>query len=310
MDFTPFYEKCKELPDNERRWATVFCRHVDEVFGNSDAQLHNIDKICTLFYGYGSGLSKAQFYRKRKLVMMLYSWLFENGRIDLTLYNSVAALRLEDVIRVEELNRYYFQSLDSALGFVSVVARMNNMSPDHDLLNVKSLVILLWHGVDLNDITNIKKNDVLFDGVVMRNGDRDRFVQIEAKYTGVLAEFASTEIHNGFPSGKVQEYLPSSYLFRSSRVAQMSANNINCMLRRFNEDAEQYGHTLSVVALKKNGIFCKVYESQDKERISEKLQEILQCNHRAELYEYVHLYQGWERKFNVLDDVCEKGGGR
>ena len=296
MDFTPFYEKCKELPENDRKWATVFCRNVDEVFGNSDAQLHNIDKVCALFYGYGNGLSKAQYYRKRKLVLMLYSWLLENGRIDRETYEKVATLRLEDVVRAEELNRYYFKSLDSALGFVSVVARVNGLSPDDDLLNIKSLVILLWHGVDLSDIINIKKKDVSETGVVIGGN----IVAIDEKYSSILAEFATTDIHNGFPSGKTQDYLPSSYLFRSSKTAQMSTNNINCMLRRFNEEAKRYGHVLSVVALKQNGAFCRVKESG--EDVKSKLSEILRCNHRAELYGYVHLYQGWKKKFNERDD--------
>lgn len=306
MDFTPFYEKCKELPENDRRWAAAFCHDVDDVFGGNDTQLHNIDKICSLFYGRGSGLSKAQYYRKRKLVLMLYSWLLENGRIDPKLYDAVAALKLEDVVRVEELNRYYFKSLDSAIGFVSVVAAANGLSQDHDLLNVKALIILLWHGIDLNDIVNIRKKDVSEIGVVIG----DELVEIDKKYASILIEFATTDIHNGFPSGKVQDYLPSSYLFRSSRVAQMSANNVNCMLRRFNEVAELYGHTLSVVALKKNGIFCRVHESKDERSLSARMREVVQCNHRAELYEYVHLYQGWEKKFDGLDSSRKKGGGR
>lgn len=306
MDFTPFYQICNNLPEKEQQWASVFCRNIDEVFGESSAQLHNIDKVCRLFYGCGNGLSKAQFYRKRKLVMLFYNWLLENKYVSQKTYDKVAGLKMEDVVITDELNNHYFISLDSALGFVNLVGTTNGFSSSTGLLNIKSLVILTWHLVDVSEIIEIRKNDLYDDNVMIATRDgKNRKVMIDPKYISILKDYASIDRHSGFPSGKVQDYLPSSFLFRSAKNAKMSPNNIGCMLKRFNDEAKQYGHALSLVDIKRNGIFCLLRDSGcDAANITSKIQDILQKKDRenpvsrAELFAYAHLYQGWKSKFN------------
>ena len=294
MDFTPFFKRCDNMPENDRRWAKSFCQTVSEVFGDSEVRLQNIGDVCALFYGQGSGLSKAQFYRKRKFVVEFYTWLFEEHKVDQDFLSKVISLKMEDVITTDELEHFYFKNLDSALGFVNLVAVQKGFSQTEGVLNIKSLIILVWNGFDLMDIVELKKSDIdigsdkiLFDG---------KEVEIDHKYIKILSDFAKIDKHEGFPSGKVQDYLPSSYLFRSSRAAQLQPNNINCSLRRFNEVAKYYGHVLGLNALKKNGIFSRLSSSEDQVKISQQIQKMTGCD-RFVAFDYAHFYVRWKEKF-------------
>ena len=81
MNFAPFYERCQQLPESDKRWADAFCETVNKIFDGDETQFTNHSLICRLFYGKGKSVSKAQYYRKRKLVRMFYEWLYEQGLV-------------------------------------------------------------------------------------------------------------------------------------------------------------------------------------------------------------------------------------
>ena len=296
MNFQPFYEQCERMCPSDKQWADVFCRSLDCVFGDSDAQLHSVENACKLFYGFGAGLSKAQYYRKRKLVLQFYRWLLEQSRIDQATYDKIASLKLEDVITAEELDQYYFKSLDSLLGFIRLVGRDNGFSDEDGLLNIRALAILAWYGVDIAEMVSVLKADLNANsGSIHIRGNNERTIVVGDQYVRILQRFANTDRHAGFPSGKMQEYLPSRYLFRSAQRSQMQPNNLNCCLKRFNDSARRYGHTLSLTAMKKNGIFSFLSLS-DERSIAVQIQDMTQCD-RFIAFEYAHFYTRWRQKF-------------
>lgn len=300
MNFEPFYTRCQQLPDKDRQWVDVFYKTVVEVFDEDEPQFQNPDRICRLFYGKSKSVSKAQYYRKRMLVRLFYDWLLEQGAVKQSTVDSVYALQLQDVITDYEISRYYFRSLDEVLDFVTRVGERQGLNSPDDMLNFKSIVILTWYGLDLSELLSIKKRDLDRANNTLTINEKN--LQITTKYMNILCRFADIDLHRGFPSQKQQVYVSSPYLMRSSKQSRMNPNNIQCAIRRFNTVASDYGYELSILNMRKNGVFWRVYESAETKTVNSLIQELIGCD-TAFAFGYKELYERW--KSSKIGDDCD-----
>ena len=295
MDYGPFYERCRAMPEKDQKWAQAFCETLDGMF--DDGKFRSMQKVCALFYGKGNGLSKAQFYRKKKFVTELYRWLCEAGKVTEEFADYVAGLKLEDVVSEAELETYYFKDLDAMLNFIGKVGRFYGLNEENDLLVIRTIALLTWYSVDVSEMIGIRKADLnTEDRSVLIRGVNKRKVVLRDDAYAIVKRFAVTDSLRGFPAAKAQNCLPSRYLFRSMKQAQLNENNINCFLKRFNKEARQFGHELGLVALKKNGLFCKVMEKDNGEQsVNMLLRPMLPDRQMA--FGYAKFYRVWKEKF-------------
>lgn len=298
MNFESFYTLCQQLPEKDRQWVDVFYKTVIEVFDEEHPQFQNPDRICKLFYGKSASISKAQYYRKRNLVRMFYDWLYQQGAIDKQVVEDVYSLQLKDVVTDYELSHYYFKDLDDALGFVTKVGAVKGLNEPNDMLNFKVIVILTWYGAELQELLSIKKSNL--DRVNCTVTVGDKVLHLTTEYMNILCRFADIDLHKGFPSQKQQIYVTSQYLMRSSKQSCMSPNNVQCAIRRFNTIAADYDHEISVLNLRKNGVFRRVYDSSDDKTVNTLIQEITGCD-TAFAVGYKEFYERWKR-YAIGDD--------
>lgn len=293
MDLSTFYDECQLLPDSERQWVDAFYRTVIDVFGEDNQNFTDFHKVCSLFYGKSSSLSKAQYYRKRNLICKLYNWLAAQGAVDEECVQRVYALKLQDVVSDSELYRHYFKSLDDCLSFIDHVGRMQGLGDYDDMLNIKVIAILAWHQVELPEIQVLHKSDLQLRTHAVLVGERT--IQLSIEHFNILRRFAELDIHKGFPSHKIQVYLSSPYLMRSARQVSLSSNNIHHAVQRFNSIAVDYGKELSILNLKRNGIFSKVYDiAEDDKTAYVLIQELTGCD-AAFAFGYKKFYERWKR---------------
>lgn len=292
MNLSPFYEECQLLPENERQWVDVFYRSVVDVFGEDNQSFMDLHKVCRLFYGKSSSLSKAQYYRKRNLIRKLYDWLAEQRVVDEDFARKVYELKLQDVVSDSELYRYYFKSLDDCLNFISYVGKMKGFDEHDDMLNIKTIVILAWYQLELTEIQALHKSDLqLRTHSILING---RMIQLPVDHFNVLKRFSEIDEHKGFPAHRTQYYMPSQFLLRSARQENLTPNNIYQVIQRFNFVAVHYGKELSILNLKRNGIFSKVYEiAEDDKTTNVLIQELIGCD-TAFAFGYKEFYERWK----------------
>ena len=299
MDLSIFYDECQTLPDNERQWVDVFYRTVIDVFGEENQNFSNLSKACLLFYGKSSTLSKAQYYRKRNLIRKLYDWLVKQGAVSDDFAQKVYDLKLQDVVLDGELYRYYFQDLDSALDFIRVVGTSEGLSEYDDLLNIKTIVILTWHQVDLNELQELHKSALQLETHTVVVGEKQ--IQLAIEHFNILKRFAELEVHKGFPSQKQQVYLSSPFLMRSARQISLCPNNIQKAIQRFNSIAVEHGKELSILNLRRNGIFSQVYSAGDEKTANTLIQELIGCD-TAFAFGYKEFYERWKRLITGGDE--------
>lgn len=292
MNFDLFYERCQQLPENDRRWAGVFFETVNETFDEDNKQFDNRGMICKLFYGKGKSVSKAQYYRKRKLVRMFYEWLYEQGLVSRDTLEEVCSLRLGDVVTDYELTHYYFKDLDGALDFVRTVGLSKGLGDYDDLLNIKSIVILSWYQIELSQLQELHKSALQPEMHTVLVGEKQ--IQLTIEHFNILKRFAELDVHKGFPSRKQQIYMSSPFLMRSAKQISLSPNNIQKAIQRFNSVAVEHGKELSILNLRRNGIFGQVYAAGDEKTANTLIQELTGCD-TAFAFGYKEFYERWKR---------------
>lgn len=299
MNFDLFYERCQQLPENDRRWAGVFFETVNETFDEDNKQFDNRGMICKLFYGKGKSVSKAQYYRKRKLVRMFYEWLYEQGLVSRDTLEEVCSLRLGDVVTDYELTHYYFKDLDGALDFVRTVGLSKGLGDYDDLLNIKSIVILSWYQIELSQLQELHKSALQPETHTVLVGEKQ--IQLTIEHFNILKRFAELDVHQGFPSQKQQVYMTSPFLMRSAKQISLNPNNIQKAIQRFNSIAVEHGKELSILNLRRNGIFSQVYASGDDKTANTLIQELTGCD-TAFAFGYKEFYERWKRLITGGDE--------
>lgn len=296
MNLEPFYELCRSTAQQkDKEWAKAFCDTLDGVF--DDDRFMDTGKVCGLFYGKSRSLSKAQFYRKKKYVIELYRWLAQEGYVSQQFLENVEKLKMDDVISEEELSKFYFPSIESAVGYITNVGGRRSMGGECDLLLVKAVVILTWYQVTLAEITSIKKSDLNVENkTVQIHGDNPRVVVLDGYSFKLLKLLADAVNYTSFPGGTQGTYQTSQYLFRSNRSKQLSEDNIKCFIKRFNVEADA-GQLISLLAIKKCGIFFETLQrSKDSDSVNSIIQSIALCN-RQIAFGYAKLYSRWKQRF-------------
>lgn len=291
MIFEPFYERCQQLPENDKRWIDTFCATIADVFGDDEPNFENFGLVCRLFYGKGKSVSKAQYYRKRKFVHLFYEWLYEQGTVHKDTLNRVYSLRLGDVVTDYELAHYYFENLDDALDFVRTVGITQGLGNYDDLLNIKAIVILSWYQVELSQLQELHKSALRPETHTVFVGEKQ--IQLTIEHFDILKRFADLDVHRGFPSQKQQIYMSSPFLMRSAKQISLSPNNIQKAVQRFNSVAVEHGKELSILNLRRNGIFSQVYAAGDEKTANTLIRELTGCD-TAFAFGYKEFYERWK----------------
>lgn len=278
MDYKPFYEICESLPKSKKAGLKTFKDDIETIFDDVKSDQYKQEhKIVRLFTGAfkGVGVSRSQYFSRKPLVRMFYDWLYQQGVVPKETVEYVYGLTPEDILASRDLTKFYFKNLGDALNAIEFPAQMYACKDEDSLLCIKSIVILLWHGVPVSQMISIKKEDLDFESktVCIRNAeDTVKNIQLEEQYFQIICDYSRIDGHKAFPSGLKHLYMqPSMYLFRAYRTNRKRENlceaDISAMIQRFNElCGARVGKKFGVKELRNNGmmydLYCRKIETQ------------------------------------------------
>lgn len=121
-----------------------------------------------------------------------------------------------------------------------------------------SICYLAWYGLSIDQILNLKKADVLADGILL---DGKKIEMAPCAYL-TLNSYRDAEGFNQRARGVIlHKYKWSEYLLRSEQSAQFNLRSLRMALRRFNEICEgQYSLTYDVIH--RSGVFYRAYVAE------------------------------------------------
>lgn len=297
MNFEPFYERCEQLPPRERSASVEICSMLPKIF--ADMNYGSIEKVKYLFSGSKSHIGRTQFNCKRKVILMLYEWLLQLGEVTNETIEDIKALRIQDVISDRELSKYYFRDFNDCIKFIDLVCSQNGSTEKNGgALQMKSIVILLWNFVDLNEMPSIRKSDIDTENKIVKiRGNNARDVALGDYEISVLREFATRDRFNSIGGGYSMFYCSSPYLFRSSKSPQIDYNSIFCYIKKFNSLSEKYKRCISASSIRQNSVFCRILDDEVAGAPAASLiSDVIGCDASA-AHSYAQTYRWWKSMF-------------
>lgn len=220
----------------------------------ADGVYDDEEKVVWLFK-FDEKLPRNKFYRIKRWVKSLYQALEEDGIVMSQTREYADGITLSDLNIQDEINCFFFRDLDAMLGFIDEVAR-SYVGPDYKecCMDIRSLVILAWHGFETSDMSVAKKSSVrVADGEVVI--DDKRFF-MDRKYLTILSTYANSVGYIGM-GGRRYDYQESDKLFRSRYMAE---GNFRKIVAHFNEAVpEKFTHKISVRSIHTNRLFYQMY---------------------------------------------------
>lgn len=251
-------KKYLELLDNNRDYPVEFERFKENAAALfADGFFDDKERVVWLFK-FDEKLPRNKFYRIKRWVKILYQAFEEDGLIRPQTREYADNIMLSDIDIQDEISCFFFRDLDSILSFIDEVTR-SYVGPDYKecCMDIRSMVILAWHGFETSDMSVAKKSSIrVADGEVVIG---DKKVSIEKKYLTILSAYADSVDYIGI-GGRKYEYPESNKLFRSRLSGDRDENSLYIAVSYFNSAAsEKFAHNIRMQSIQTNRLFYQMH---------------------------------------------------
>ena len=239
--------------------------------------------------------------RRRKLyTFILYEELSKNGIVSPVFLDIISKFDINSVDMEDQLETYYFSSLDNVLDYIGTLAESNGFDAEGGLLFYKSAAILMWvlgkHNI--RAILSVRKSDLCTEpyGVLIDG----KFCRLSERAWRILDVFAGSDTYLPFPSKRYFKLKDSPYLLRSSRSEKLSYQALASAFQDLNNADERVrgGRKLAMDCLVNNGGFERVYQRVQRGEdfyVSMIAEEISTTRAMASCYK--SLYEQWRQRY-------------
>jgi hypothetical protein len=200
----------------------------------------------------------------------------------------------------------YYKDLPGVIDFIDSVGEeyYDGYDKTEDLLFVKSIAVLSWRGFSEREMQTMQKSAVFADKKTKPAryyaSGGGKTVEISAREYSILKGLADADSHRGFPSGVVRYYKGyEKRLFRPVTLAEACEYPyLKSTLQRFNAAASLRGKVVTMSALKKNGLFVKIYEDKTRTSIYEKIANNTGVASKTSALKFKAEYLIWEAAYH------------
>lgn len=247
----------------------------------------------------------------KKFLLNFIEWLNDQGLVDNyeELKSFILSFNLSNFLVEENLSQIYFENISEVLKFIddvgefylSKVALKSTGAKGYDknseLLNIKTVAILAWHGLTPTQMLQIKKTDI-------KSSNGNYFIEwtprtyVSKIEYNILHSFAGISSYRGIPSGRLTTLTEGDELLRICSTAKSQATDkyIFNMIKRFNRCAENSGKTkiLQPKALSRCGVFSQVHDfcKNNPDGVNQAIKKICNCSNYA-MYYHKCYYDKW-----------------
>lgn len=253
----------------------------------SDIKVSQLD----FMFGSKANISKTKFFETRRLLVNFFTWLNSQGLVGSEIIDELRSLYISELIERADLFSVNFRDENQLDERICAAAG----GASDAVLNIRSLALLYWHGVQVSSVPYIKKEDVDLKNTSIFINRENRKIIVSKNAAKVLSNFAVKDEVKGFPGGNRMVYMPSQYLFRSAFSPKTNLRNISNLLHHFNECLSDKDKLfLSPVVLRRNGLFVKVHNSN-----SDDISAVTMIKNDSDLKIFMLYYNKWKQYFNL-----------
>lgn len=282
------------MDEKEKSRTIGWLKRTEALIGDQDIKSALSDKeiLCKLFAtSSGTAVLGTQYIRTKKYIKNLLD------------YYGVSESVIPSLEEVQDANGVVedlFGDLDSIFALIDSVGerKCENYQAVTGFVRMKSIVILAWYGLSLDQIGDFKKEDIVVFGenkLYIRVGNN--LIQISPKEYCIL----SLQAENDYivsPSGRRDYYIEDSeFLIRNKRGSQGADKKIFCnkIFQRFSQ--ETFPNQINVKQVRYSGYFYRIWSDNSSETLAQKIEKHTGCT-SDRTYMYMNLYNKWLQTFH------------
>lgn len=232
-------------------------------------------------------------------------WMYEQGYGSVQLLKDISDLQFSDINHNYLYDIYYFRDLQELWSIMEMVFEDRGSEFD----TFRSAAILVWLGIDLNDLPDMLKSDLREDSMTIIHpvtkenisipnefGWRDKIFQFLVDYKNAnscdTAKFG----------GRIVPYVQSQYLFRSYKSAHFTAAQLRNVSSSANRLAKEYKRVFQWNRIYLSGLYYRISQ-YEKEHGTIKddmdmLEKFFVCNQKKDIQREVT----YARKYNEYQE--------
>ncbi len=295
---------CADASEDKRRRLEKLCSTLVQLTGGDPERIADmrLEEICSLFKSEKGNLSKTPFYRTKSFLLALSRYFAERGYDTERFTELLSGLRFQDIVEDQQFSMYYYRDLRDLDDKINQTAEAAGLAPDETLLDLKAVVHLVWFGIELEEILKIRKDALRAADQSLCLPESGGRVFLDAADFQIVQAYAQAADYRSFPSGERKTYARSALLFRTSGADRMRNDGVSMLLFRFNAYAVQLGYQLSLPRIKRNVLYCKIYELElSGMPLHEAIRTGLHEGDRAAAAEFKKHYLKWKRCYHGME---------
>ncbi len=199
---------------------------------------------------------RADFFTCKTFLGRYVDYLVRHGVLPESQTKMLRRVSFEEIKLNKQVGVVYFKDLPMLRAKIEEAVRLSG-SHDENLYDMHATILYLtWFGLSMDEIINLRKDDVLDDGILL-NGKK---MVLPYSVCNVLARCRDAVGYSQQAKGVIfMRYQASEYLLRSRLKPQLNSGNIRSMLCALNRYADfNAGLRLDVVC--DSGLFNRLYQ--------------------------------------------------
>ncbi len=275
-------------------------RLLDRLYELTGGDLNRLERLTAqevlpLFWTERGILSKTPFRHMKNNIIRVCFALRENGITCEKFECLVRSLTLADILDVNQMRRFYYRDIDDLMQTVSRTVQLSELPEGEDALPIRTASLLLWCGMEVQNILSLKKVDIVNHQLHLP----EAFRPIETLLYHTAEQYSEADGNRSLVSRVYRVYKPSDFLFRTSVAPRMTVTAFSNMLKNFNCVSETLDRQISAPRLRRNGLYCSVLCAEDAgASVGDAIRLFIRyANDPAAVYEFRKHYTEWKRLF-------------
>lgn len=235
------------------------------------------------YFGTQTSIGHTKFYKLKNALLDFVEFTNDPDKDKIT--NRITKLSQVQLVKHIDEKSSTYNSLDEILELLGQIASENKLH-SADVTPLQSMVILVWFNYSNEDIAELKVSDI------------DSLDNIDNKYKEILRTYAGLKYYRALPSGRVQNLVPSDYLFRTSQTDKLTVFDIKKIISKINSLIADKNRVFTRTVLERSAAFVEIYKKYKQDITPEIIRDYFgQSKKYAEIDKLTFEYKKWAEQF-------------
>lgn len=210
--------------------------------------------------------STSSFITHKSKINDFAKWMYEQGYGSEQILKDISELQYSDINHEYIYDMYYFRDIEELWGVMCEVFKERGTEFD----TFKAAAILVWLGIDLNDLPDMLKTDLDEENEMILHPVTKQEVifppvDLRDRIYSFLISYRDADSYDTKKfGGGVFQYTKSKYLFRSYKNAHFTATQLRNISSSANRVAEEYSRVFQWNRIYASGLYYRInqYEKE------------------------------------------------